>query len=169
MLVLKNVRKNFWDLKAVDNISFEIKDGEIVSLIGSNGAGKTTLVNLISGYLKPDSGTILFEDRDISQEPPYTRIHLGIGRSFQIIHLFENLSVLDNVRTPLFSKYGFIRRWLLPAARYKKITEEALTILEQFSSHRQEGLLSQGTFRRRPKNPGYRGGLRLEIQAAVAG
>ena len=63
MLVLKNVRKNFWDLKAVDNISFEIKDGEIVSLIGSNGAGKTTLVNLISGYLKPDSGTIFFEDR----------------------------------------------------------------------------------------------------------
>jgi branched-chain amino acid transport system ATP-binding protein len=132
MLVLKNVRKNFWDLKAVDNISFEIKDGEIVSLIGSNGAGKTTLVNLISGYLKPDSGTILFEDRDISREPPYTRIHLGIGRSFQIIHLFDHLSVLDNVRTPLFSKYGFIRRWLLPVGRYRKITEEALAILENF-------------------------------------
>ena len=132
MLVLKNVRKNFWDLKAVDNISFEIKDGEIVSLIGSNGAGKTTLVNLISGYLKPDSGTIFFEDRDISQEAPYTRIHLGIGRSFQIINLFENLSVLDNVRTPLFSKYGFIRRWLLPAGRYEKITAEALAILENF-------------------------------------
>jgi branched-chain amino acid transport system ATP-binding protein len=132
MLVLKNVRKNFWDLKAVDNISFEIKDGEIVSLIGSNGAGKTTLVNLISGYLKPDSGTISFQDRDISQEAPYTRIHLGIGRSFQIINLFENLSVLDNVRTPLFSKYGYIRRWLLPAGRYEKITEEALAILENF-------------------------------------
>ena len=133
MLVLKNVRKNFWNLKAVDDISFEIKDGEIVSLIGSNGAGKTTLVNLISGYLKPDSGTILFEDRDISREAPYTRIHLGIGRSFQIINLFENLSVLDNVRTPLFSKYGFIRRWLLPAGRYQKITDEALAILENFN------------------------------------
>lgn len=132
MLVLKNVKKNFWDLKAVDNISFEIKDGEIVSLIGSNGAGKTTLVNLISGFLKPDSGTILFQDRDISQEAPYTRIHLGIGRSFQTIHLFDRLSVLDNVRTPLFSKYGFIRRWLLPAGRYRKITAEALAILENF-------------------------------------
>ena len=120
MLVLKNVNKNFWDLKAVNNISFEIKDGEIVSLIGSNGAGKTTLVNLISGYLKPDSGTILFDDRDITQASAYARINLGVGRSFQIINLFENLTVLDNVRTPLFSKYGFIRRWLLPGRALQK-------------------------------------------------
>jgi branched-chain amino acid transport system ATP-binding protein len=132
MLVLKNVNKNFWDLKAVNNISFEIKDGEIVSLIGSNGAGKTTLVNLICGYLKPDSGTILFNDRDITQASAFARINLGVGRSFQIINLFENLTVLDNIRTPLFSKYGFIRRWLLPAGRYKNVAEEALAILENF-------------------------------------
>ena len=132
MLILKNVKKKFWDLKAVDNISFQIGDGEIVSLIGSNGAGKTTLVNLISGYLKPDEGTILFDDRDITQASAYNRIKWGVGRSFQIIHLFENLSVLDNVRTPLFSKYGLIRRWLLPAARYQKFTEQALEILRNF-------------------------------------
>jgi branched-chain amino acid transport system ATP-binding protein len=132
MLILKNVKKKFWDLKAVDNISFQIGDGEIVSLIGSNGAGKTTLVNLISGYLKPDEGTILFDDRDITQASAYNRIKWGVGRSFQIIHLFENLSVLDNVRTPLFSKYGLIRRWLLPASRYQKYTEQALEILRNF-------------------------------------
>jgi branched-chain amino acid transport system ATP-binding protein len=132
MLILKNVKKKFWDLKAVDNISFQISDGEIVSLIGSNGAGKTTLVNLISGYLKPDEGTILFDDRDITQASAYNRIKWGVGRSFQIIHLFENLSVLDNVRTPLFSKYGLIRRWLLPASRYQKYTEQALEILQNF-------------------------------------
>jgi branched-chain amino acid transport system ATP-binding protein len=132
MLLLKNVNKNFWDLKAVNNISFEIKDGEIVSLIGSNGAGKTTLVNLISGYLKPDSGTILFNDRDITRASAFARINLGVGRSFQIINLFENLTVLDNIRTPLFSKYGFISRWLLPAGRYKTVAEEALAILENF-------------------------------------
>jgi branched-chain amino acid transport system ATP-binding protein len=132
MLILKNVKKKFWDLKAVDNISFQIGDGEIVSLIGSNGAGKTTLVNLISGYLKPDEGTILFDDRDITQASAYNRIKWGVGRSFQIIHLFENLSVLDNVRTPLFSRYGLIRRWLLPASRYQKYTEQALEILRNF-------------------------------------
>jgi branched-chain amino acid transport system ATP-binding protein len=133
MLVIKNINKNFWNLKAVNDISLEIKDGEIVSLIGSNGAGKTTVVNLISGYLKPDSGTILFDDHDITQASAYDRINLGVGRSFQIINLFENLTVLDNVRTPLFSKYGFIRRWLLPSERYKKVTEEALAILENFN------------------------------------
>jgi branched-chain amino acid transport system ATP-binding protein len=132
MLTLKNVKKKFWDLRAVDNISFEIGDGEIVSLIGSNGAGKTTLVNLISGYLKPDEGTILFDDRNITQASAYNRIQWGVGRSFQIINLFENLSVLDNVRTPLFSKYGLIRRWLLPAAGYQKITDQALEILRNF-------------------------------------
>ncbi len=77
MLILKNVKKKFWDLKAVDNISFQIDDGEIVSLIGSNGAGKTTLVNLICGYLKPDEGTILFDDRDITQASAYNRIQWG--------------------------------------------------------------------------------------------
>ncbi|MBI5583031.1 MAG: ABC transporter ATP-binding protein [Deltaproteobacteria bacterium] len=132
MLILKNVKKKFWDLKAVDNISFQIGDGEIVSLIGSNGAGKTTLVNLISGYLKPDEGTILFNDRDITQASAYNRIKWGVGRSFQIINLFENLSVLDNVRTPLFSKYGVIRRWFLPTSRYRKFTEQALEILRNF-------------------------------------
>jgi branched-chain amino acid transport system ATP-binding protein len=132
MLILKNVQKKFWDLKAVDDISFEIGDGEIVSLIGSNGAGKTTLVNLISGYLKPDAGTILFNDRDITQASAYNRIKWGVGRSFQIINLFENLSVLDNVRTPLFSKYGYIRRWFLPAGRYQKFTDQALAILRNF-------------------------------------
>ncbi len=132
MLILKNVKKKFWDLKAVDNISFEIGDGEIVSLIGSNGAGKTTLVNLISGYLKPDEGTIRFDDRDITQASAYNRIKWGVGRSFQIINLFENLSVLDNVRTPLFSKFGVIRRWFLPAERYQRFTEQALEILRNF-------------------------------------
>ena len=132
MLVLKSVTKNFWHLRAVDDISFEMGDGEIVSLIGSNGAGKTTLVNLISGYLKPDEGTILFDNRDITHASAYNRIKWGVGRSFQIINLFENLSVLDNVRTPILSKYGYIRRWFLPAVHYGELTEQAIEILQSF-------------------------------------
>ncbi len=133
MLIVDNLKKNFGFVKAVDNVNLEIKEGEIVSIIGTNGAGKTTLVNLISGYLKPDSGRILFFDNDITQASPYVRIKLGVGRSFQLVQLFGNTTVLDNVRTALFSKYGMIRRGLLPADRYSSVTDEAIKILENFN------------------------------------
>ncbi len=133
MLIVESLKKHFGFVKAVDNVSLDIKDGEIVSIIGTNGAGKTTLVNLISGYLKPDSGRILFFDKDITFASPYVRIQMGVGRSFQLVQLFGNITVLDNVRTALFSKYGIIRRGLLPADRYSSVTDEALKILENFN------------------------------------
>jgi branched-chain amino acid transport system ATP-binding protein len=133
MLTVDNLKKHFGFVRAVDNINLEIKEGEIVSIIGTNGAGKTTLVNLISGYIKPDSGRILFFDKDITYASPYVRIKLGVGRSFQSIQLFGNSTVLDNVRTALFSKYGMIRRGFLPADRYSSVTDEAIDILGNFN------------------------------------
>jgi branched-chain amino acid transport system ATP-binding protein len=88
---------------------------------------------LISGYIKPDSGRILFFDKDITYASPYVRIKLGVGRSFQLIQLFGNSTVLDNVRTALFSKYGMIRRGFLPADRYSSVTDEAIDILGNFN------------------------------------
>jgi branched-chain amino acid transport system ATP-binding protein len=133
MLTVDNLKKHFGFVRAVDNVNLEIKEGEIVSIIGTNGAGKTTLVNLISGYIKPDGGRILFFDKDITFASPYVRIKLGIGRSFQLIQLFGNSTVLDNVRTALFSKNGMIRRGFLPADHYSTVTDEALKILENFN------------------------------------
>jgi branched-chain amino acid transport system ATP-binding protein len=133
MLTVKNLTKRFGGFTAVEDVSLEIKEGEIISIIGTNGAGKTTLVNMISGYLKPDAGTILFSGQDITYASPYVRIKLGVGRSFQLIQLFENSKVLDNVRTALFSKHGMIRRGLLPAERYTSVTEEAIEILKAFN------------------------------------
>ena len=133
MLTIDNLKKHFGFVRAVDNINLEIKEGEIVSIIGTNGAGKTTLVNLISGYIKPDSGRILFFDKDITYASPYVRIKLGVGRSFQLIQLFGNSTVLDNVRTALFSKYGMIRKGFLPADRYSSVTDEAIDILGNFN------------------------------------
>ncbi len=133
MLTIEKLKKHFGFVKAVDNVDLEIKQGEIVSIIGTNGAGKTTLVNLISGYLRPDSGRIIFFDRDITYASPYTRIKMGIGRSFQLIQLFGGITVLDNVRIALFSKYGMIRRGLFPADRYSFVTEEAIQILNDFN------------------------------------
>jgi branched-chain amino acid transport system ATP-binding protein len=133
MLIVKNLTKHFGGFTAVDDVTLEIKEGEIISVIGTNGAGKTTLVNMISGYLKPDSGTVLFLNNDITYASPYVRIKLGVGRSFQLIQLFENSTALENVRTALFSKYGMIRRGLLPADRYTSVTDEAMEILRSFN------------------------------------
>jgi ABC-type lipopolysaccharide export system ATPase subunit len=133
ILEAQRVTKNFGGLCAVNNVNILLSRGEILGLIGPNGAGKTTLVNLISGYLKPDSGRILFLNTDITHASPYVRIKLGVGRSFQLIQLFGGITVLDNVRTALFSKYGMIRRGLLPADRYTSVTEEATEILKNFN------------------------------------
>jgi len=144
MLTVDSLKKYFGFVRAVDDINLEIREGEIVSIIGTNGAGKTTLVNLISGYLKPDGGRILFFDKDITYASPYVRIKLGVGRSFQLIQLFGNCSVLDNVRTALFSKYGMIRRALLPADRYSSVTDEAMKILYNFNMADKKDLTPTG-------------------------
>jgi branched-chain amino acid transport system ATP-binding protein len=144
MLTIDNLKKHFGFVRAVDNVNMNIREGEIVSIIGTNGAGKTTLVNLISGYIKPDSGRILFFDKDITYASPYIRIKLGVGRSFQLIQLFGNITVLDNVRTALFSKYGMIRRGLLPADRYSSVTDEAIKILDNFNMSDKKDLTPTG-------------------------
>ncbi|MGD8228024.1 MAG: ABC transporter ATP-binding protein [Desulfobacteraceae bacterium] len=133
MLVAENLKKYFGDVRAVDDVSFTIDEGEVVSLVGSNGAGKTTLVNLISGYLVPDSGKIVFGNRTITHASAYKRIKMGVGRSFQGASLFENATVLDNIRISLFSRYGKIKRGLLPANRYRDITSESSEILAIFN------------------------------------
>src|SRR5258708_14195381 len=108
MVLLKtvNLRKQFGETRACDGINFVVNKGEFLSLVGSNGAGKTTLVNLISAHLQPDSGQILLEDRDITFTTVTERIKAGIARSFQIVNLFDGLSVFDNVALSIFSREG---------------------------------------------------------------
>jgi branched-chain amino acid transport system ATP-binding protein len=97
ILKLNNLRRSFGSLKAVDGVSLEVAPGEALGIIGPNGAGKSTLFNLITGLLRPDAGTVAFDGRDISQAPPRARCIAGIGRSFQIPHPFENLTVFENL------------------------------------------------------------------------
>jgi ABC-type transport system involved in cytochrome c biogenesis ATPase subunit len=97
ILRLDNLTRSFGSLKAVDGVHLEIAQGEALGIIGPNGAGKSTLFNLITGLLKPDTGTVQFDGHDITHAPPRVRCIAGIGRSFQIPHPFENLTVFENL------------------------------------------------------------------------
>ncbi|GAC1327044.1 MAG: ABC transporter ATP-binding protein [Beijerinckiaceae bacterium] len=97
ILSVKDVTKSFGGLKAVDGVSFDIRPGEIVVIIGPNGAGKTTLFNLVSGFMPPDAGDVLFEGTSLGGRAPQRIARLGLVRSFQIMQVFPDMSVRDVV------------------------------------------------------------------------
>jgi branched-chain amino acid transport system ATP-binding protein len=144
LLETSKLTKYFGDTHAVDKVDFTIGEGEVLALIGSNGAGKTSLVNLISGLLGPDSGRILFRGQDITEEPVQKRIKAGIARSFQIVNLFDELSLLDNVGLSIFSREGKTRRLFSLADRQHAVWQEAFEILRQFGLERKASELAGG-------------------------
>jgi branched-chain amino acid transport system ATP-binding protein len=131
-LVTEKLTKYFGDTHAVDKVDFVIGEGEVVALIGSNGAGKTSLVNLISGLLQPDSGRIAFRGEDVTRQPVQDRIKAGIARSFQIVNLFDELTVVDNVALSIFAREGKTRWFFTLADHYGVIWQEAHDTLRQF-------------------------------------
>jgi branched-chain amino acid transport system ATP-binding protein len=96
-LMVDGVAKHFGGVRAVAGVSFEVKQGEVLSVIGPNGAGKTSLLNMVSGFYRPDSGRIAFEGSDITRVAPSRIAELGIARTFQNIALFKGMSVLENL------------------------------------------------------------------------
>jgi ABC-type branched-subunit amino acid transport system ATPase component len=102
VLELRNVDKSFGGLHAVRDVSFVLNDPEVLFIIGPNGAGKTTVFNLISGFMHPDSGAILFQGREITRSAPHATARLGIGRTFQIVKPLPNLTVVQNVMLGAF-------------------------------------------------------------------
>jgi branched-chain amino acid transport system ATP-binding protein len=98
ILRLRNVVKRFGGLVAVDDVSFDVAEGEVFALIGPNGAGKTTLFNCVTGLFPPTEGEVIFEGRDIAGTRPHRAAKLGIARTFQNIRLFEYMTAVDNVR-----------------------------------------------------------------------
>lgn len=104
ILETNGLTKNFGGLTAVDNVDFTLEEGELRCLIGPNGAGKTTFFNLLSGAFAPTSGTILYENKDITSNEPYEILDTGIARSFQISQVFDGLSVMRNLRLGLIAQ-----------------------------------------------------------------
>lgn len=138
VLEIENLSKRFGGLTAVADLSFGVKAGTITSLIGGNGAGKTTVFNLITGYLDPDSGHILFRGQRVDGRPPHEIARTGISRAFQELRLFNRLTAFDNVLAAIPGQQGeSILRALLGGralkAEAEKNTERARTILRDLT------------------------------------
>ncbi|MEA4954030.1 MAG: ABC transporter ATP-binding protein [Pseudoflavonifractor sp.] len=134
-LEVKGITKVFGGLVAVDNVTFHVDKGEIVSIIGPNGAGKTTVFNMLTGVYEIDKGEIIFEGKPIHNHTPQEIVKAGISRTFQNIRLFPDLRVIENVLvgTHIHTKYGLFSS-LFRTPKYKEeeaqLTVKAIEILE---------------------------------------
>lgn len=105
---VRNISKSFGGIKAVDDVSFEIRDGEILGVIGPNGCGKTTLFNCLLGQYRPDRGRVELDGRDVSRWPSHRRAQSGLARTFQLLAVFESMTVRDNLKTAAQEHVGSI-------------------------------------------------------------
>ena len=148
LLQTTNLTKYFGETHAVDHVDFTVSEGEVLALIGSNGAGKTTLINLISGFIPVDSGSIVFQGADITRDSIHEKIGKGIARSFQLVNLFDQLSTLDNLALAIFSREGKTRKLFSLSDADRAVREEAVAVLQQFGlaakAEMVAGGLSQG-------------------------
>lgn len=103
VLQVRNVSKSFGGVKAVNNVSFDLVNGEILGIIGPNGSGKTTLINLVTGFVKPDSGKVFFKGKELTKLPPHRIADLGVTRTFQVMRPYHSLPAFKNLIVPLYS------------------------------------------------------------------
>ena len=135
VLKANSISIEFGGLKAVENFSVEIKEGDLVGLIGPNGAGKTTVFNMLTGVYIPTSGTVELRGQDVTKLTPHERVKIGISRTFQNIRLFKRMSVLENVKlsSNVHMNYSIFDGIFKTKKYYEqedKATKEALEILE---------------------------------------
>ena len=132
ILKVEKISKHFGGVQAVQGVTFEINAGDFLGVIGPNGSGKTTLVNLITGFVKPDSGRVIYRGKDITGKMPYTIAGLGIARTFQMVRLFYNLPAFKNIIIPLCSP----RVKKLRGGQYGERDETAVDLLDDMGFER---------------------------------
>lgn len=115
LLEVKGLSKAFLGIKANDDVQLSIHAGEVHGLIGPNGAGKTTAISLLSGELRPDSGQVFMDGKDITNLSAWRRIHMGLARSYQISRIFPDMTLLQNVQVSLQIAHGHSFRFVAPA------------------------------------------------------
>jgi len=161
LLRLDCLNKRFGSLVVTDDVNLEIAAGERHVIIGPNGAGKTSLVNQIGGQLKPSSGRILLKDRDITGSPPHRISQAGVARTFQRNNLFQNLSVVENLRLALEVRHGNPLQFFQPVSRNAGLIEQAAALMAQVHL--------DGDGARLVRNLSYGEQRQLEIAVALAG
>ncbi len=132
ILRVENLTKRFGGVVAVDQVSFEVRRGEFLGLIGPNGSGKTTLINLITGFVKPTSGRILYLNQEITHQPPYRIACMGVARSFQMVRAFHRIPAFKNLIVPLYSP----RVKKLGGGKYGERDDIAVDLLDDFGFER---------------------------------
>ena len=165
LLEVKQLTKHFGGLTAVGDVTLELNEGELVGLIGPNGAGKTTLFNLLTGVYEPSEGTITLDGHLLNGKQPYKIASLGLGRTFQNIRLFKDLTVLDNVLIAFGNhhKKHVLASFLRLPTFYKNeeaLKAKAIDLLKIFDLYRDSDTLA--------KNLAYGQQRRLEIVRALA-
>jgi branched-chain amino acid transport system ATP-binding protein len=144
LLETVNLKKYFGDTRAVDDVTLTIAEGEFVSLVGPNGAGKTSLCNVVSAYLRPDSGQVIFKGADVTRASVTERVKAGIARSFQLVNLFDDLTAFDNVALAIFSRQGKTRNLVALAHLDRAVTAEVDSVLAQFGLASKRSVLARG-------------------------
>jgi len=132
ILKVENLNKHFGGVAATSCVSFGLREGELLGMIGPNGSGKTTLVNLLTGFVRPDSGRVVYRERDITGRMPYKIAALGIARTFQMVKPFYHLSAFKNLIIPLYSSRVKSRR----GGRYGDRDAVAIDLLEDVGFER---------------------------------
>jgi branched-chain amino acid transport system ATP-binding protein len=132
ILRAEGIRKLYGEFCALDGVSLAIDAGEFVSIIGPNGAGKSTLINVLTGVVRPTAGAVTFKDRDVSGIGPARLARLGMARSFQLVQIFPDLTVLETLQAAVVSRLGRGTRLLASLAADHEVRERAREVAELF-------------------------------------
>ncbi len=148
LLEIRKLHKAFGKVVTANGIDLTLEKGVLTSIIGPNGAGKSTLINMLSGSLPVDSGEILFEGKDITQLPIHKRVRLGLCRSFQVVNVFPDLTVFDNIQIPVLAVRKRGTRLFRPVSGEKETHKEVYEVLERVGlenvAHTPAKVLSHG-------------------------
>jgi branched-chain amino acid transport system ATP-binding protein len=143
ILSAKDLHKHYGEFCALDGVSFQINEGEFVSIIGPNGAGKTTLINVLTGLLKPNQGKVFFKEMEITGIGPEKLSKLGLARSFQLVNIFPNFTVFEFLMVAIVSRLGKGKNFFSSLLHDREVTEEALEVARLFGLDEKKDMLTK--------------------------
>jgi branched-chain amino acid transport system ATP-binding protein len=143
ILSAQDLHKHYGEFCALDGVSFQINEGEFVSIIGPNGAGKTTLINVLTGLLKPNQGKVFFKEMEITGIGPERLSKLGVARSFQLVNIFANFTVLEFLMVAVVSRLGKGKNFFSSLLRDPEVTGGALEVAKLFGLDEKKDMLTK--------------------------